>query len=122
MSAFPPVPGGGGVGGGLSAYDAESLSPAIPSRRDVQGMDGVGVSGGPSNALVGEFDGDAGGEYGGGAAVITVPGKYLGTNGAGPCMGGPSSDPSVWNELTEFVSRRDSRYARSRRAESRRRR
>lgn len=39
----------------------------------------------------------ADGLYAGGAAG-TVPGKYLGTKGAGPCMGGPSSDASVWNE------------------------
>ena len=35
---------------------------------------------------------------------IMVPGKYRGTNGAGPCIGGPSSDASVWKELTEGAS------------------
>lgn len=85
-------PPGGGVGGGLSAYD--SLSPTTPPvlRDDHE----TSVSGGPSSELVCSFDGAAGGEYGGGAAWMTVPGKYLGTKGAGPCIGGPSSDASVW--------------------------
>lgn len=109
-----PPDGGGGVGGGLSAYD--SLSPTTPPvRRDDHSIVGVGVSGVPSSALVGSFDGSAGGEYGGGATSIIVPGKYLGTKGTGPCIGGPSSEASVWNVPIDDVSRRASRYARSRR-------
>jgi hypothetical protein len=53
-----PAPLGGGVGGGLSAYD--SLSPTTPPvrREDHE----INVSGGPSNALVASFDGSPGGE------------------------------------------------------------
>lgn len=101
-------PAGGGVGGGLSAYD--SLSPTTaPVLLDDHSIDGVGVSGVPSSALVGSFEGEAAGVYGGGAVLMTVPGKYLGTKGTGPCMGGPSSEASVWNVLIDEVSRRVSR-------------
>jgi len=96
-------PPGGGVGGGLSAYD--SLSPTTaPVLLDDHSIDGVGVSGVPSSELVGSFEGEAGGAYGGGAAWMTVPGKYLGTKGTGPCMGGPSSEASVWNVPIDEVS------------------
>ena len=82
-------------------------------------MEGIGVSGVPSNEVLCIIDESAGGEYGGGAVLMTVPGKYLGTKGAGPCIGGPSSDASVWNDsLREAVSLCDSRYARSRRLAS----
>ena len=90
----------GGVGGGRSAYD---VSPSIPNRRDDQR---TGVSGGLRSAFVTERDAGAAGEYGGGAVLMTVPGKYLGTNGVGPCIGGLSSDASVWKEsLMEAASR-----------------
>lgn len=55
--------------------------------------------------------------------LITVPGKYLGTNGTGPCIGGPSSEASVWKDsLMDAESLCDSLYARSRRLARRRRR
>ena len=107
MSMPSAKPMGGGVGGGLSAYD--SLSPTTPPvRRDDHATEGTGASGDP-RALIGPFNGERGGVYGGGAVLMTVPGKYLGTKGRGPCIGGLSSVSSVWKVLIEEVSRRASR-------------
>lgn len=104
-SAAPAKGLRGGVGGALSAYEAESESPlAPPDLLEDHDIDGNGASGSEvSRAVVNSLDGGAG-EYGGGAVLMTVPGKYRGTNGAGPCIGGPSSDASVWKELTDGAS------------------
>ena len=86
-SSTPSSGSGGGVGGGRSAYDLSS--PGDGSCRGPHtGLDG------DSKAVVASVEG----EYGGGGAGTTVPGKYRGTNGAGPCMGGLSSEASVWKD------------------------
>lgn len=59
-SAAPAKGLRGGVGGGLSAYESESESPFMPYRREDHKMDGIGAPG-PKRALVGSFDGGAGG-------------------------------------------------------------
>lgn len=43
--------------------------------------------------------------YGGGSDGICVPGKNLGTKGAGPNIGGESSDPLVWSESRSLARR-----------------
>ena len=61
-SAAPAKGFRGGVGGGLSAYEAESDSPFVPpERREDHGTDGTGASG-LKRWLVTSFDGGAGGE------------------------------------------------------------
>ena len=118
-STSTPYPSGG-VGGGLSAYDSPSL--LLANLLEDHGIKGEGVSGWPSSGLDGRRDASAGGVYGGGAVLITVPGKYRGTKGAGPCIGGPSSEASVWNDSVIDAVSLVSRYVRSRRLASIRRR
>lgn len=76
-----------GVGGGRSAYDTGTLTSA-------DDINGEPLGSGPI--------------YGGGATGI-VPGKNLGTNGAGPCIGGPSSDAYVWKDSASECKLRDER-------------
>lgn len=73
--------------GGLSVYAGSSPTPGEAMRLWDHG--GEGDKGGDV-----EERRASEGSYGGGAIGI-VPGKYRGTNGAGPCMGGPSSDAFV---------------------------
>lgn len=100
---YPSSPRGG-VGGGLSAYDV-SPSADIPRPLENQAIDPIGeLTGlGEESSAVVASEWVADGVYAGGA-VGTVPGKYLGTNGSGPCIGGPSSDPFVWKESERDAS------------------